>query len=63
MTVFLILVFIFLFIGFAIACGVFVIVVGDGVSLKVILAYLLFLIVLAIPTVAVGYLVWQRLVL
>ena len=61
MTVFLIFVFLFLFTGFAIAAGIFVIVVSDGESLKVILAYLLFLAVLAIPTFGVGWLVWQRL--
>lgn len=63
MTVLLIFVFMFFFTGFALACGGFAIMLDGYTSLKTILGYLLFLIVLAIPTVAVGYLVWQRLVL
>lgn len=62
MTVILILVFLFLFTGFAIATGLFVFFVRDGERLRTILTYLLFLAVLGVPTFAVGWLVWQRLV-
>lgn len=62
MTIFLILVFLFLFTFFAIATGIFVIAIRDGELLKTILAYLLFLAVLAIPTFGFGWVVWQRLV-